>query len=617
MNHQWIKQCAFLLLSCCLLPCFASSSTDSNRKTASAAKRLTIKATNGDKVAMRKLGLLHLKGINGKKDTSAAMQWLKKAAKKGDAPAMMHVGDLYRKGSGVNKNTPHAMTYYADCFKTMQAENNGLLCENSLPVIQRIKKIALKDSIYWWTARCNEGDMHALYYLATLDQDNRAGIISDGTARKYLINAAKKGHEKAKSLIESSPRKQYLTYWKSIIEAGDSDAAYCTAIELYNNNNCTEKEKSKAEEYFILAAKSGNKDAMQWLKDNNPECAKEIENDLNFRYKGPTPKNLQATYALINAAHGGAYWLYEKHINEGADINFFDDKEPVSAFALAMLSACKSGEKEGIEIMLRHVPNIYLCSRHGDSIFSYIWRRSLINDSSSQYTINYRHPYTEAITELLINLIDISSVTDGKLSKLFPDGNSPIIHCALGGFKNGLQKLISMGFDPDDGTDASALSLIICNRFKPAVHGDYTRTIVNPPPGYVAPPSRWVKINVVNLDNIIDCFNILLANGANVNHIFSYKDDNKTIYRTPLLVAIDSDLEPIVLRLIKEGGNPNLIIHDNVNLLEYALKDKSINSKYIRILIEAGGKLSNDSEARAILEKDPKLMYIYKKRHKL
>lgn len=121
----------------------------------------------------------------------------------------------------------------------------------------------------------------------------------------------------------------------------------------------------------------------------------------------------------------------------------------------------------------------------------------------------------------------------------------------------------------------------------------------------------------MNLDNIIDCFNILLANGANVNHIYSYKYDNKTIYRTPLLDAIDSDLEPIVLRLIKEGGNPNLIIHDNVNLLEYALKDKSINSKYIRILIEAGGRLSNDSEARAILEKDPELMYIYKKRHEL
>lgn len=578
MNHQWIKQCAFLLVSCCLLPCFASSSTDSNRKTASAAKRLTIKATNGDKVAMRKLGLLHLKGINGKKDTSEAMQWLKKAAKKGDAPAMMHVGDLYRKGSGVNKNTPHAMTYYADCFKAMQTENNGLLCEDSLPVIQRIKKIALKDSIYWWTARCNEGDMHALYYLATLTEDKRAGIINGSMARKYLIKSALNGHPNAKNIIESAPRRQYLTYWKKIIKEGDTTSALSLAREFYNGGNCTDEELQDAEKYFIVAASADNEEAIEWLKLRNPEILIEQKKARNAQYKGKAPKNLAATYKLIEAASRGQYWEFEKLLRDGASINYFDDKMKRSAFACAALIACVDGNMEGLEILTRGSrPDIYHCSNLPESVFSIIHKQD--------------RAYSEKVMSFILDFIDYELL--GDLRNKCVDYASPIYICASNGFSTCVKKLLQRGISPHN----------------PAMG---RRPVLNAMLLTIAD-----NIPIKNREGFIESFNLIISNGAKLNHVITWRSLKETTYETPLLIAIEYNMHPIIVRLINEGADVNQHIHGDVDTLSYALRHYHPDKETLKILIKAGVRIDNNSEAMSILKKDDELMYIYQNRHRL
>lgn len=562
----------------CLLPCFADSSRDSSRKAATEVKRLTNNATNGDKVAMRKLGLLHLKGINGKKDKALAMQWLKKAAKKGDAPAMMHVGDLYRNGSGVYKNPQHAMTYYADCFKAMLAEKKDLLCVDSLPVIQRIKKIPLKDSIYWWTARCNEGDMHALYYLATLTEDKRAGIINDSMARKHLIKSALNGHPNAKNIIESAPRRQYLTYWKKVIKEGDTASALSLAREFYNGGNCTDEELQDAEKYFIVAASADNEEAIEWLKLRNPEILIKQKKARNAQYKGKAPKNLAATYKLIEAASRGQYWEFEKLLRDGASINYFDDKMKRSAFAYAVDRACGDGNMDGLKILTQaNFPNILHCSNYPESAFSIIHKNKGI--------------YSEKVMFFILDFIDYELY--GDIRNLCADYASPIYICAINGFSSCVRKLLQRGVSPHNPA---------VNRH-PVLNSMLLHIATNQP--------------IRNQEGFVESFNLIVSNGAKLNHVITWRRLKETTYETPLLIAIEYNMHPIIVRLINEGADVNQHIHGDVDTLSYALRHYHPDKETLKILIKAGVRIDNNSEAMSILKKNDELMYIYQNRHRL
>lgn len=179
----------------------------------SSVSKLAEAARSGDVDAMRKLGMMSMKGQNVKKSAKIAIEWWEKAAKKGDERSMMYLGDAYRQGAGVHTSPDKAMKYYADAFATMQKGNRSLQSQDDLPIIQRIKKLPLSASIDWWKKRCEYGDTHAMYYLGTLKEDERGSVLPDDMTREYLILAARKGHSKAKKKIEKAPRELYQAYW--------------------------------------------------------------------------------------------------------------------------------------------------------------------------------------------------------------------------------------------------------------------------------------------------------------------------------------------------------------------------------------------------------------------
>lgn len=308
-----LTQCTAVVI-CALAPCLADSDFGRSswlrggdddfarsRSRQTPLHQLAEEARDGDVVAMRELGLISMKGKKVKKSANIAIQWWRKAANRGDALSMMYLGDVYRTGSGVRKNLQQALSHYDECFRTMQNEDDEIRCEDSHPVIQRIKKLPLEITIHWWEKRCQKDDTHALYYLGSLSPKKRKGVIDDATASAFLIKAAQMGNQKAKAKIESSPRAQYLAYWESRIKKGNANDAYSMAEALYNNGNCTEQEKAKSMEYYTMAAASGNKKAEDWLVANKPGYA---------------------SLKLLEAARHGNVHEFDNYIQAGADPNF-------------------------------------------------------------------------------------------------------------------------------------------------------------------------------------------------------------------------------------------------------------------------------------------------------
>lgn len=179
----------------------------------SSLSKLAEAARDGDVDAMRKLGMMSMKGQKVKKSAKIAIEWWEKAAQEGDVRSMMYLGDAYRQGAGVHTSHDKAMRYYSEAFEAMEDKEEGLQCLPELPIIERIKKLPLFATIDWWKKRCEHGDTQAMYYLGTLKENERGSVLTEDASREYLILAARKGHPKAKKKIEKAPKEEYQAYW--------------------------------------------------------------------------------------------------------------------------------------------------------------------------------------------------------------------------------------------------------------------------------------------------------------------------------------------------------------------------------------------------------------------
>lgn len=165
-------------------------------------QRLAEEARNGDVKAMRRLGIISMKGIKVKPSAKIAIKWWKMAAEEGDAHSMMYLGDVYKGGNGVRKDAKRALQYYAEALEAVEEKSNTIADDNHI-IIKRIKKMPLSVTINWWKERCEDGDSHAMYYLATLEASKRKGLLTDEDAEEYLQQAAEAGHTEAKAKVKS------------------------------------------------------------------------------------------------------------------------------------------------------------------------------------------------------------------------------------------------------------------------------------------------------------------------------------------------------------------------------------------------------------------------------
>jgi len=163
----------------------------------------------GDEQCLLKLGYLSYLGVGMPRDASTAAIYYTKAADKGSVLAKYYLADLYRFGVGVEKNQQKAFELYSKVINsdTLNEERRN-------------------------DARAKLG----IYYL-------QGGVVS-----KDAFMAVSLFH---KSIFGSSPSKLGMFF-----------LGYC----LYNGLGI-DINKDKAKEMFETAAKSGQKNAIQALKD--------------------------------------------------------------------------------------------------------------------------------------------------------------------------------------------------------------------------------------------------------------------------------------------------------------------------------------------------------------
>lgn len=357
-------------------------------------RRLAEAADGGDVDAMRRLGILSMKGQKVKQSSKIAMQWWRKAADHGDGRSMMYLGDVYSSGNGVRKDIGRALRYYDEALASV-GENTGDDLSGDNIVIKRIKKLPLDATFSWWEKRCRAGDANAMYYLGTLKKKARAGVLDDEKATAYLIQAAKAGHPKAKKKIEKAPRERYLAYWEEGIIPDIT----------------TESEKEESEN--------------------------SVKQDIH-RTKKLSKLILSKTEELEEAAWNGEYWKFEELIRQGADLNYSDSNIHYSAFCVAAFVACRDGDLEGLKILSKYNPDIYnnCCSGIKMSVFDSLTRAE--------------GAYAESVYLMLLDLVDYSSIPKGKLSALCAGGRSPMAICAMFGFSSCVEKMLRNGVSADD-----------------------------------------------------------------------------------------------------------------------------------------------------------------------
>ena len=97
-----------------------------------AARRWTLRAAKaGDRVAMYNAALFFADGDGGEKDPQAAADWLQKAAERGVVDAQYNLGLMYEGGQGIEANPAESRRWYAMAAKAGDAAAAGKLGQDA------------------------------------------------------------------------------------------------------------------------------------------------------------------------------------------------------------------------------------------------------------------------------------------------------------------------------------------------------------------------------------------------------------------------------------------------------------------------------------------------------
>ena len=156
-----------------------------------------------DPLAYCNLGLLYEEGIGVEQNFESAFKWYNKAANEGIPDAQAAVGAFYIDGVGCDKNIEQGLIFLhkaAEQKSKIAFLNLGLFYKNNKQSIDLIKAVS------WLEKAAEEGDAEAQYELAdsilmAIERNIKINYkVID--ARKWMIEATKNGHPKAKKVME-------------------------------------------------------------------------------------------------------------------------------------------------------------------------------------------------------------------------------------------------------------------------------------------------------------------------------------------------------------------------------------------------------------------------------
>lgn len=297
-----------------------------------------------DPVAMRKLGLIHYRGLYGyKRSYKYAAGWFEKAVREGDAESMLLLGDCYRQGKGVSKSTYRAFDLYKDAMEADKGKRKEAL--------KKIKLLPLSDTLSWWQEQVEERkDKEAAYFLATVDEKYWDGRFSQEKADIYMVKAARMGHKKAQSAIESESLSRYLPAREKIARDGSDADLVKLAEELLASENCTPEHRKKAVEYYEEAAEDGNYDAKRWLEKEQDKSWEELADALESnqfsrtvellrQMESPKGRDLSAVLLVALKKNRLDKKIVELILEKGADKSYSDEDR------MTLLMAAISGDQ--------------------------------------------------------------------------------------------------------------------------------------------------------------------------------------------------------------------------------------------------------------------------------
>lgn len=304
-----------------------------------------------DPIAMRKLGLIHYRGLYGyKRSYKYAVGWWEKAVDEGDAESMLLLGDCYLQGKGVSKNPDRAFDLYKKAMKADKGKRKDAL--------KKIKTLPLSETLYWWEDQVeDENDKDAAYFLGTVDEKYWDGDFSREKADQYMVKAAQMGHKKAQNIIKNEPLSRYLPAREAIAREGDDDELVKLAQELLDSENCTPEHRKKAVEYYEEAAAAGNSTARYWLEKEQDKSWDELADALERNQFSRTVE-LLGQMKSFKARDLSAVLLHalkktrierkmvELLIDKGAELNYYDDNR------MTLLMAAIVGEQSDEVISL-------------------------------------------------------------------------------------------------------------------------------------------------------------------------------------------------------------------------------------------------------------------------
>ncbi len=229
-------------------------------------RNLRLAAEQGDADAQLNLGKSYYTGDGVEQDYKEAVKWFRLAADQGVAEAQINLGVCYYTGQGAKQNYKEAVKWFRLAAEQGIAKAQfslGICYANGIGV-----KEDYKEAIKWYKLAAENGHKQSLFSLALCLYEN----VDYGESYEWFVKARDAGIEDSWYYLgwlyytgegpECDENKAYEC-WDKVIGEDQADLQYEIGNLLDMN-----RDHQKAIKWFKLAAKHGNEDAAQWLKDN-------------------------------------------------------------------------------------------------------------------------------------------------------------------------------------------------------------------------------------------------------------------------------------------------------------------------------------------------------------
>jgi localization factor PodJL len=164
-----------------------------------ASNELTEKASHGDAVAARDLGLKYLTGAGVAVNEDEAVGWILRAAYKGEPVAEYWLGTLYARGRGVPEDAIQALHWYEEAAKqgNPQAMHQlGIAYFGGQSVAKNEMEAAR-----WFSQAAELGNLNSAFNLGVLYERGTGVKQSLSDAYKWYAIAARQGDKESASRV--------------------------------------------------------------------------------------------------------------------------------------------------------------------------------------------------------------------------------------------------------------------------------------------------------------------------------------------------------------------------------------------------------------------------------